>query len=68
MQDSEILHLPHSAAYVCHNSYLNEWRFIKNISKMQGRRKLSTTIVYAKVMQFEVGLDMEIRENKLAKM
>ena len=35
---------------------------------MQGRRKLSTTIVYAKVMQFEVGLDMEIRENKLAKM
>jgi len=39
---------------------------IESISKMLGHSKLSTTMVYARVTQFKVGLDMEMLENKLA--
>lgn len=39
---------------------------IESISKMLGHSKLSTTMIYARVTQFKVGLDMEMLENKSA--
>ena len=38
---------------------------IESISKMMGHSKLSTTMIYAKVSQSKIGLDMESLQNKL---
>ena len=38
---------------------------IESISKMMGHSKLSTTMIYAKVSQLKIGMDMESLQNKL---
>lgn len=38
---------------------------IETISKMLGHTKLSTTMIYAKVKQSKIGLDMQLLQNKL---
>jgi site-specific recombinase XerD len=38
---------------------------IESISKMLGHTKLSTTMIYAKVTQSKIGLDMRLLQNKL---
>jgi len=38
---------------------------IETISKMLGHTKLSTTMIYAKVTQSKIGLDMQVLQNKL---
>src|SRR6266496_1161730 len=38
---------------------------IETISKMLGHTKLSTTMIYAKVTQSKIGLDMRLLQNKL---
>ena len=38
---------------------------IETISKMLGHTKLSTTMIYAKVTQSKIGLDMQLLQNKL---
>jgi site-specific recombinase XerD len=38
---------------------------IETISKMLGHTKLSTTMIYARVSQSKIGMDMELLQNKL---
>jgi hypothetical protein len=38
---------------------------IESISKMLGHSKLSTTMIYARVTQSKIGLDMGLLQNKL---
>jgi len=38
---------------------------IESISKMLGHTKLSTTMIYAKVTQTKIGMDMQSLQNKL---
>jgi site-specific recombinase XerD len=38
---------------------------IETISKMLGHTKLSTTMIYAKVTQSKIGIDMQLLQNKL---
>ena len=38
---------------------------IETTSKMLGHTKLSTTMIYAKVTQSKIGLDMQLLQNKL---
>ncbi len=40
---------------------------IESISKMMGHTKLSTTMIYAKVSQSKIGVDMELLQHKLNK-
>jgi integrase/recombinase XerD len=38
---------------------------IETISKMLGHTKLSTTMIYARVTQSKIGLDMQLLQNNL---
>jgi site-specific recombinase XerD len=38
---------------------------IETISKLLGHTKLSTTMIYARVTQSKIGMDMELLQNKL---
>lgn len=39
---------------------------IETISKMLGHTKLSTTMIYARISQTKIGMDMELLQNKLS--
>ena len=38
---------------------------IETISKMLGHTKLSTTMIYARITQSKIGMDMELLQNRL---
>lgn len=64
MRYNKTNYLSYCPAYVRHDSYFNQWRTIETVSKL-GDSKLTTTQIYAKVVESKLADDMFMLRQKL---
>ena len=67
LQDFKTNEFSSGSAHICYNRDLKKWVPIESISKMIGHTKLTTIMVYAKVVKQKLSMDMALLQSKFDK-
>jgi hypothetical protein len=66
MQDEEATYISHGQAHFRNNRHFNEWSSNRiDQLKCWAIRRSPPTMIYARVSQSKIGMDMQLLQNKL---